>query len=73
MGILIVWIVLACIIGAIANDKAMGFWGGFLWSFLLSPVIGLIIVLLSKYKQQQQLENRLQYNQVEQTKVLHQI
>lgn len=50
------WLCFAAIVGAIATDKAMGFWGGFLWSVFLSPLIGLIIVLLSKSKTQQAIE-----------------
>ena len=73
MGIFLMWILLACIVGAIASDKAMGFWGGFLWSFFLSPVIGIIIVLTSKSKFQQQQENQMMHNQVQQTQVLSQL
>ncbi|HEU4634342.1 MAG TPA: SHOCT domain-containing protein [Flavisolibacter sp.] len=56
MGIFIFWIICAIIVGAIATDKAMGFWGGFLWSILLSPLIGIIIVLASKSKTQEAIE-----------------
>jgi hypothetical protein len=73
MGLFILWIILACVVGAIATDKTMGFWGGFLWSFFLSPVIGLIIVLASKSNAQQQQENQMMHNQVQQTQVLSQL
>jgi hypothetical protein len=37
-------------IGAIGNDRKIGFWSAFLWSVLLNPVIGLVITLLSDKK-----------------------
>lgn len=58
MGLLFIWIFFAAIVGAIASDKTGGFWGGFLWSLLLSPVIGLIIALVSKTKQRAELEQK---------------
>jgi hypothetical protein len=59
MVLLFVWAFFALIVGLIASDKAMGFWGGFLLSLLLSPVIGLIIVLFSKSKQTHIMEQRV--------------
>lgn len=40
------WILLALLVGAVGSDKSLGFMGSFLLSLLLSPVVGLIIVLL---------------------------
>lgn len=73
MEFFVVWIVLACIVGAIATDKVMGFWGGFLWSFLLSPVIGFIIVLFGKTLATQKQEDMARQAQFQQTQILHNI
>lgn len=59
MVFIFLWGFFALIVGLIASDKAMGFFGGFLLSLLLSPVIGLIIVLLSKSKQTHIMEQRV--------------
>jgi hypothetical protein len=48
MGIFIGWIVFSLIIGAIGSNKTIGFGASFFLSLLLSPVIGLIVVLVSK-------------------------
>ncbi len=73
MEFLILWFVFAAIVGAIATDRAMGFWGGFLWSAVLSPVIGFIIVICSKSKAQQMREDQVYHNQQQQTNVLYQM
>jgi len=52
----------AAIVGAIASDRTIGFWGGFLWSILLSPIIGLMIALVSKSKSQSALEQKAYHN-----------
>jgi hypothetical protein len=59
MVFIFLWGFFAMIVGLIASDKAMGFWGGFLLSLLLSPVIGVIIVLFSKSKQTHIMEQRV--------------
>ena len=43
----IFWIVFSVVVGALGTDKSAGFWGGFIASLILSPLIGLIIVLAS--------------------------
>lgn len=63
METLIIWLFFAIVVGFIATDKAMGFWGGFLWSVLLSPLVGIIIVLLSKSKKQKIVED-YQFNKM---------
>jgi hypothetical protein len=47
MLVVILWIVFALIVGAIGKDKKIGFAGAFFLSLLLSPIIGLIIALVS--------------------------
>jgi mannose/fructose/N-acetylgalactosamine-specific phosphotransferase system component IID len=42
-----IWIALALIVGAIGSSRNIGFFGAFILSVLLSPVIGLVFALLS--------------------------
>ena len=48
--LIILWIVFCFVIGAIAKDRKLGFWGGFFISLILSPLIGLIFALVSDKK-----------------------
>ncbi len=50
MGIFFTWILFSFVVGAIGSSRTTGFLGGFLLSILLSPLIGIIIVLSSKRK-----------------------
>lgn len=43
---LILWVVLSYFVGKFSSDKSIGFWGGFLISLLVSPLVGLIVALL---------------------------
>ena len=47
MAILTIWICLALLIGVIGKGRKIGFGMAFLWAVLLSPLIGLVIALLS--------------------------
>ena len=45
---LILFYPLLCIgVGAIGKNRKIGFWGAFLISFFLTPIIGIIIALIS--------------------------
>lgn len=48
MGIFLGWFIFSLVVGAIGASRKIGFWGAFLLSLLLSPLIGLIITLVSK-------------------------
>lgn len=48
--IVILWIGLALLVGVAGKNKNIGFGGAFFLALLLSPLIGLIIALLSKPK-----------------------
>lgn len=48
--VFVFWIGMTLVLGALGSKKNIGFGFAFLWSFLLSPIIGLAIVLLSKQK-----------------------
>jgi len=50
MIMFILWIVFSIVIGLVGSNRKIGFAGGFFLSLLLSPVIGLIVVLMSKSK-----------------------
>ncbi|HKK39495.1 MAG TPA: hypothetical protein VJ949_08755 [Cryomorphaceae bacterium] len=51
IGAIVLYIFLAGLVGAYASRKKMGFIGGFLFSVVLTPIIGLIIVHLSSDKE----------------------
>jgi hypothetical protein len=44
------YIFISILIGLLAKGKTIGFWGGFLFSFFLSPLIGFIIAVASASK-----------------------
>ena len=46
------WLVMALILGLISKATKFGFWGGFLISVFLTPIIGLLILLTAKPKQE---------------------
>ena len=48
--IVIFWIGLALLVGVVGKNRKIGFAGAFLLAILLSPIIGLVIALLSKPK-----------------------
>jgi hypothetical protein len=46
MGALIpVWIIGAMIIGFLGRNQRLGFWGYFFGSIMLTPIVGLIILI----------------------------
>ncbi len=47
MGIFFGWILFSFIVGLIGSDRKIGFWGSFLLSLILSPLIGIIFALSS--------------------------
>lgn len=44
----VIWVFFSFIVAMYSKNKVLGFWGGFLLGLSLSPVLGLLIVLLSK-------------------------
>ncbi len=60
-----VWIFLAALVGMLASDTTLGFWSGFLFSVLLSPVIGFIIYLFYPAKTEVEKRNQILKNQEE--------
>ena len=47
---IVIVVPLSIIIGVIGSERKIGFWPALLWSALLSPLIGLVITLLSDKK-----------------------
>jgi len=47
MGTFLLWILFSLLVGALGKDRNIGFWTALFVSLLLSPLIGLIAVLLS--------------------------
>lgn len=50
MEYFIIWIVLAVLVGLVGRGRKIGFGWTFFWALLLSPLIGLIIALISDKK-----------------------
>jgi len=50
MVIIIIWIFLSFIVAVAGDKKKIGYWGTFFLSLILSPLIGLIIALVSSDK-----------------------
>jgi hypothetical protein len=46
----IIWVIFSLLVGAVGSGRSTGFIGALLLALLLSPIVGLIIVLLSKSK-----------------------
>lgn len=65
MGIFLGWIIFSIIVGSIGNSRNIGFAGAFFLSLLLSPLIGLIITLISKDKQEEKYKEELLKTQKE--------
>jgi hypothetical protein len=54
----IIWLCLSFLVGIIGKNRNCGFWGAFILSVILSPLIGLVITLLfNKKKTQTELLN----------------
>jgi hypothetical protein len=73
MFIFLGWLGLSFIAGYIGSDRKIGFWGGFLLSVFLSPLIGFIVVALSKVSQQEEYEEEILQTQIQQQKTLERI
>lgn len=73
MGIFIGWIVFSIIVGALGSGRKIGFAGAFFLSLLLSPVIGLIITLFSKDKEDEKYKQEVLSTQKQQQETLSDI
>lgn len=43
----LIWLTLAILLGGLGRHRTMGFWGHFFASLMLTPVIGLLLVLVA--------------------------
>ncbi len=43
----LIWFTLAVLLGALGRHRTMGFWGYFFASLVLTPIMGLLLVLVS--------------------------
>lgn len=56
---IITWLILCIILGSVGSNRKIGFWGAFFLSLLLSPLIGLIITLASKTREDEKYEKEI--------------
>jgi hypothetical protein len=73
MIFVIIWIVSSLVIGVIASDRTIGFWGALLISLCFSPLIGLIFTLLSKTNKEVNYRNSILRTQKSQQESLQKI
>lgn len=73
MGIFIGWLIFSLIVGAIGSGRNIGFWGAFILSLILSPIIGLIITLFSKDKEDEKYKQEVLKTQKQQQESLSEI
>jgi|SRR5690606_12623951 len=73
MELFFIYIFLAIVMGVFGGDRKIGFWGAFFLSLLLSPLIGLIFVLLSPSKNIEANQGELVKNSQQQTEILQSI
>ena len=57
--IIILWLIFSFMIGSLGSKRNIGFWNAFFLSILLSPIIGLIITLISKDKESLEYNKKL--------------
>jgi hypothetical protein len=67
------WIILSFVIGFVGSGRKIGFWGAFFLSLLLSPIIGLIITLVSKNKDDEVYKKEVLETQKSQEEALNKI
>ena len=59
MGLFLSWLLFSFVVGFIGSGRKIGFWGAFFLSFILSPIIGLIIALVSKNKADEEYKKKV--------------
>lgn len=67
MGYFFWWVVLSVVVGAVGSGRRIGFLVAFIFSLLFSPLIGVIIVALSKSKSTIAFEKQMLAMQKQQT------
>lgn len=59
MEYFIIWIMLSLVVGFIGSSRSCGFAGGFFGSLILSPLIGIVIVLVSSSNQTKEFQKEI--------------
>ncbi|MBS1757402.1 MAG: hypothetical protein JSU03_09005 [Bacteroidetes bacterium] len=72
-GIFLGWIIFSFVVGFIGSGRKIGFAGAFFLSLLLSPLIRLIIALVSKDKETEQYKKQVLETQQQLAEVLKNI
>lgn len=70
MALILGWLVFSFIIGLIGGERKIGFAGAFFLSLVLSPLIGLIVTVLSKSKSDMKREAEMMALQKQQADAL---
>jgi phosphate/sulfate permease len=73
MEIFFGWIIFSFVAGIIGSGRKIGFWGAFLLSIFLSPLIGLIFALVSKSNEKEEYEKRMLETQKSQQEALNKL
>lgn len=71
--ICISWITISVIIGLLGRNRKIGFWGGFLSSIILSPIVGFFVTFFSKTFKEQKLEQEMLEYKKERARLLAEI
>ena len=59
MEIFFAWLILSFVVADISSSRKIGFWSALLLSILLSPLIGILVVLTSKSLSTERFEKQL--------------
>ena len=70
IGAVFMWIIFSVIVGFIGKSRKIGFAAAFFLSLLLSPLIGIIITLVSKNKEDEAYKEKVLEAQQKQTETL---
>lgn len=73
MEIFLFWLIFSFVVGFIGSSRKIGFAGAFFASLLLSPLIGLIITLVSKNKEEEEYKKKILKVQSEQKVTLEKL
>jgi cell shape-determining protein MreC len=66
-----VWIIFSVVVGLMGRKRKIGFWWAFLLSFLLSPILGLTVVLYSQNKKDEAYKGKKLQSQRRQQEALN--
>jgi hypothetical protein len=67
------WLVFSFVAGFVGSDRKIGFWGAFLLSLILSPLVGLIVAFASKTDKDEKYQEEILKTQKQQQTTLEQM